>query len=289
MTKESPEMLWESPVDLDLFAGPGGWDEGLRILGSDVPVIGIEWDEWACKTRTAAGHLTIRADVSKHPTEPFVGRVRGLIASPPCPTFSAAGNGLGNAEMDRLISAASCIARVGWADPWKLHEWADPRTPLVLEPLRWVEALRPRWIACEQVPAVAELWGHYEFIWRQEGYSTWSGVMDAECFGVPQTRDRAVLMATLDGPCHPPEPTHQRYVPGEPQWTEARADLLGVRLPWVSMAEALGWGAGSPCVTVTGGGTATGGPEPIAHVSRFRERERERDRWTPKGAGVGHD
>ena len=67
---------------LDLFAGPGGWSEGLRALG--LRDIGIEWDEAACATRKAAGHLTIRADVANYPTEPFIGKVTGLIAFRDC-------------------------------------------------------------------------------------------------------------------------------------------------------------------------------------------------------------
>ena len=29
---------------IDLFAGPGGWDEGLRMLGRE-DVVGVEWDK----------------------------------------------------------------------------------------------------------------------------------------------------------------------------------------------------------------------------------------------------
>ncbi len=264
---------------LDLFGGPGGWEEALRLLGNTEPVIAIEWDAWTCRTRSAAGHLTIRADVSKYPTKPFKGRVTGLIASPPCPTFSAAGSGSGTAELPQLVKAAYVLGNFGWRDPWKLCPWVDPRTPLVLEPLRWVADLQPEWIACEQVRAVAPLWETFGRIWREMGYSVWSGVLDAECFGVPQTRDRAILMAKRDGVCHPPEPSHQKYKPGEAQWEGPRGDLFGTRLPWVSMADALGWGADArPCVTVTAGGTQNGGAEPIAHMTRFRE---------DRGGGLG--
>jgi DNA (cytosine-5)-methyltransferase 1 len=37
---------------LDLFAGPGGWSEGLRLLG--LADVGIETDDATCATRAAA-------------------------------------------------------------------------------------------------------------------------------------------------------------------------------------------------------------------------------------------
>jgi DNA (cytosine-5)-methyltransferase 1 len=70
-------------------------------------------------------------------------------------------------------------------------------------------------------------------------------VLEAERYGVPQTRERAILIARNDGVvAHPPEPTHHRYMPNEPR-PEASFDLFGGGLlPWVSMAEALGWHEG---------------------------------------------
>ncbi|HEY0391005.1 MAG TPA: DNA cytosine methyltransferase [Solirubrobacterales bacterium] len=131
---------------------------------------------------------------------------------------------------------------------------------LVVEPLRWVFALKPRFVALEQVPEVLGLWSEIAAILGVLGYSTWTGVMEAERYGVPQTRERAILMADREGPVHPPRPTHQRYVKGEPQRHEATME--GEVLPWVSMAEALGWLEGvepSPAPTVSGGGTGSGG------------------------------
>ena len=189
---------------LDLFAGPGGWSEGLRSLGLED--VGLEWDAPACRTRAAAGHRTIRADVSAYPTEPFVGKVEGLIASPPCQDFSLAGKGAG---IDGL------------------------RGQLVREVPRWVEVLRPRWIACEQVPPVLGIWQAYAHRFRELGYSTWAGILNAADYGVPQTRQRAFLMASLDVAVSPPEPTHCKG---------GSESMFGTLLPWVSMAEALGWG-----------------------------------------------
>jgi DNA (cytosine-5)-methyltransferase 1 len=241
-------------VILDLFAGMGGWDEALRQLGETS--VGIEWDETACKTRYAADHLTIQADVSQYDPHALAD-VEGLIASPPCPTFSTAGNGEGVDEMIHLLTFAHSVASDGWSDPTLFHYWSDPRTPLVLEPLRWTLALKPKWIALEQVPAVRPLWDEYVRIFRGRGYSAWAGVLDAECFGVPQARDRAILMAHRDRIVHPPVPTHQRYVPGEPQWSEPQTDIFGhTVLPWVSMADALGFGDGRVLRRTQGTGIA---------------------------------
>ena len=77
-----------------LFGGPGGWAVAAHGLG--IPETGIEWDDAACQTRQSAGHSTIQADVAVY--DPAnLGEVWGLIGSPPCTTFSAAGDQAGNA------------------------------------------------------------------------------------------------------------------------------------------------------------------------------------------------
>lgn len=189
---------------LDLFAGPGGWDEGLRLLGREDDAVGLEWDEAACLTRAAAGHRTIRTDISRYPTSPFRDRVEGLIASPPCQDFSMAGKRAGR---------------------------AGAKGQLIDDVPRWVEDLRPEWIACEQVPPALEVWHEFARLFRSWGYRAWSGILNAADFGVPQTRRRAFLIAS-HSVVNPPEPTHAQ----DPQ-----PGLFGDLLPWVSMAEALGW------------------------------------------------
>jgi DNA (cytosine-5)-methyltransferase 1 len=103
----------------------------------------------------------------------------------------------------------------------------------------------------EQVPPVLPLWDLMADILRERGYHCWTGVLSSERYGVPQTRKRAFLIASLDGPVHPPEPTHQAYVPGEPAQA-GEADLFGGGLlPWVSMARALGWEEGTKARSAT--------------------------------------
>lgn len=219
----------------DLFAGPGGWDVAARELGLDP--LGIEYDDAACATREAAGLRTLQTDVAALDPADH-GPCDLLIASPPCQAFSAAGRRQGENDL-HLIHGVMADLFAGRIPADDEGDWADPRSRLVTEPLRWVRDLRPTYVALEQVPPVLPLWGRIARYLRDWGYAVWTGVLSSERFGVPQTRKRAILMAALDGPVHPPQPTHQRYVPGEPARHELT--LEGELLPWVSMAEALGW------------------------------------------------
>lgn len=231
------------------FAGPGGWDVGLRLAGYRGAAAGIDWDADACATAVAAGHVRIRADVAGFDPSVFAGLVTGEIMSPPCPPYSISGSGGG--KLDRAAVEARIDAFAAGEKPADV-EWHDPRSHLTAEPMRWAVALRPLWIACEQVPGALPLWQHIGGHLAQLGYSIATGVLSAEEFGVPQTRRRAVLVARRDGvPASLPAPTHQRY------------GALPSGLPWwVSMHEAIGWGlTDRPAWTVTGGGTRTGGAE----------------------------
>lgn len=244
---------------LDLFAGPGGWDTGLRYAGHAGFIVGIEHAAAACATAHTAGHPRIRADVATYPTAPFVGKVDGLIASPPCQAWSSAGERRG--ERDKAAVFRRMLAYAAGLAPSE-HRWADERSALTAEPIRWVVDLLPRWIAFEQVPAVLPLWQYAAELLRVLGYQAWAGVLSAEQYGVPQTRKRAILIARRDGlPVGPPTPTHQAYRAGRDVATAP--DLFGDPLPPpVSMAQALGWGLPErPAWTVTSGGTGTGGAE----------------------------
>ena len=221
---------------VDLFAGPGGWSLAAQRLG--LREVGVETDKAAHLTRRAAGFHTIRASVTDLGPEHFP-RALGLIASPPCQTFSMAGKGAGRKALETVLTAVEGMAR-GLRYP--LTEWEDARTGLVLEPLRWAldaHAMgRPyRWIALEQVPTVLPVWQRFADILGALGYSVAVGNLQAEQYGVPQTRKRAILVASLDRAIRLPAPTHSRF------HTRNRTRLDPGVLPWVSMADALGWTA----------------------------------------------
>jgi DNA (cytosine-5)-methyltransferase 1 len=223
---------------LDLFAGPGGWDTGLRALGHDTTrgLIGVELNPAACATAAAAGHARTRADVWSlaYRRDEFT----GIIASPPCPGFSSAGKHFGRSDAPALIDAAAQMHAD--EDPRNVLFLSvrDARSLLALEPLRAVLAVRPEWTCWEQVPAVLPLWEACASALRGLGYAAEAVVVSAEQFGVPQVRPRAILRAVRDRDLPPVELTHSRYYVRSPQRVDHRLEY------WRSMSEAVPeWGA----------------------------------------------
>ena len=202
--------------------------------------------------RSPAGHERIEADIAALDPMEFA-PVWGLIGSPPCQAYSTAGKNLGRFDKERVIACAHELAAGHDSRAEHLAACRDPRSLLTVEPLRWAVALRPRWITLEQVPGVLELWSLFAGLLAAHGYDATAGVLSAERYGVPQTRKRAYLVASLDGPAELPPPTHRSYNPRCPdEVREEERDLL----PWVSMAEALGWARDA--VTHTNNQTASG-------------------------------
>lgn len=187
----------------------------------------------AIRTARAAGHDTRYFDISG-PINPAWAPLDGLIGGVPCTSFSSAGKGAGRADIPRLIEAIRA-----YADGTDLRdqEWSHPTAPLVIEPIRWAWHLEPTWIAMEQVKEVLPAWEASAEVLREWGYSTWTGLVQAEAYGVPQTRRRAILIAHRDRGVFTPPPTHQEFDPRK------KAPRAGTehRLPYVTMADALGW------------------------------------------------
>ncbi|MFB7114600.1 DNA cytosine methyltransferase [Streptomyces sp. NPDC056291] len=259
---------------LDLFAGPGGLDVAAHFLGLEST--GIEWDANACETRYSAGLQTIHADVRTMRTERFdelPDNINVLAGGPPCQTFSVAGNGAGRRALTEVKSFIKrLVAREESSETIdeELSALGDPRTALVLEPLRWVMAAiengKPyKAIILEQVPAVLPVWNVYREVLESGDlpggvkYRTECRVLHTEEYGVPQTRRRAVLIARLaeHGHASMPDKTHKAFtrpkaetaptgmatldeaILKEAEHVERPRANRKEREPWVSMSEAL--------------------------------------------------
>ena len=217
---------------LDLFAGAGGFSWGAHQVTDDV--LGIEWDADAHATQWAMNMRCQQADISTlDPTSPDYA-CSHLHASPPCTTFSAAGKGHGRSKVDRLTDAVYHIL-VGDEFPMPDLSDVDPTSLLVLEPARWIRETDPESVSLEQVRSVLPIWEAYADALDACGYSAWTALLHAEQFGVPQTRSRAWLGASRVRDVSMPAATHSRYHVRNPERLDE--DVL----PWVSMAEALGW------------------------------------------------
>ncbi|WP_037165085.1 DNA cytosine methyltransferase [Rhodococcoides fascians] len=229
-----------TPILVDAFAGPGGWDEGARIAGYTGQLVGIDTDPDACATAEAAGHDRIRADVAAFDLTYFEQYlVDVLVLSPPCQAWSSAGGKLG--EFDRVQCHTLADRMAAGDDSTDFYAWADDRSPLVCQPVRWVRELRPRVVVLEEVPEVASLFEHFARIFRNWGYSVTVKQLAAEAHGVAQTRRRVILIGRRDGvPATAPEPTRA-------QWPEpVELDLFGSMLDGPrTMADALGWTGGA--------------------------------------------
>lgn len=287
-----PEEATRPPmIALDLFAGHG-WGVACRQLG--IEEYGVEIMPEACAVRELNGMTTIYNDVWEgldggaifdemvaNPEARADGTPGSvlldydlLIASPPCQTFSMAGGGAGRKALDEVLAAIDARLYLDPAALVAFGETHDPKTALVLAPLAHIARDVPQYVVLEQVPPVLPVWERYAEEMRRWGYSVWTGNLQAEMYGVPQTRKRAILIARADGKeAKAPTPTHSRYYSRDPQ----RLDE-GV-LPWVSMAEALGWGMTErPMVTA---GNAVGRAEGVggSGAKAAIEREKSRGAW----------
>lgn len=257
---------------VDLFAGPGGWDEGLLQLGK-TDVVGIEIDDDACQTANYAGHVRWQVDVLEADLRSFVG-VRGLVASPPCQAFSQGGDGHGRkgyARGSMLDHIYVCGEAGMWLEPTGLLCADDIRADLTLQPLRWALDLRPAWLAFEQVPAVETHWYAMCEVLAKFGYDAQARVLNFADYGLPQFRERAVLLASLEREVTWPEATHEDL--------RHHDSLFDNLEPWASVGDALGVVGTDevlqrPSATVTGGGGKDNGTG-IFLDKRFRTLLRE--------------
>lgn len=208
---------------IDLCAG-SGWAVACDWLG--ISELGIEIMPETIATRDAMGALTLLnpdgtgVDMTALPDD-FCSQAPIQIAGPPCQTFSLAGNGEGRKQLTEVLRRIGVFRRTGVLERGGS---GDPRTWLVLEPLRLAVHGRPTFIVWEQVPPVLPVWEACAGVLRGAGYSVWTGCLNAVHYDVPQVRGRAFLIARRDGvEAGKPEPTvrfhHER----------------------VSMSQACGW------------------------------------------------
>lgn len=210
---------------ISLFSGAMGLDIGLEKAGLNV-VIGQDFDGSCVKTMRANGHNVLGGDIREIDPRKFleltglsVGEPFLICGGPPCQPFSTAGKRLG-------IN--------------------DPRGSLFMDFIRMIDYIRPRFFVMENVKGIMSApLKHVPLAERDEndpdqrlgtvldvilsefdklGYKTVYGVLDAVNYGVPQFRERFVLIGSRDNEgIFLPIPTHfQMHQDKAYQWKTVR-------------------------------------------------------------------
>lgn len=168
---------------VDLFCGAGGLTHGL-VRGGIKVVAGVDLDpqcRYPFEINNNAKFLL--EDVGGFSAE-RLGKIYGrgglrlLAGCAPCQPFST-------------------YSRKG-RNPRYAEEW-----PLVSSFGRLVKEVQPDLVTMENVPQLADHTVFNEFLENLEGYHAWWNVVDCAKFGVPQTRQRLVLMASKLGTTAP--------------------------------------------------------------------------------------
>jgi len=178
----------------DFFSGCGGTSCGFRQAGLEI-AMGLDIDPDSAKTYRCNFPEAefIEADIRNlDPTvlEPFVAESREPLlfcGCAPCQPFSRQNPN-----------------RTG----------RDKRTNLLGEFGRFVTAWLPDYVFVENVPGMQRLAGRrgpfrdFRALLNELGYQHSTAILPALWFGVPQTRERLVLLASRKGPIDLPAPTH---------------------------------------------------------------------------------
>lgn len=173
---------------VDLFSGAGGLTLGLKAAGFKV-LAGVEIEEIPAKTFRL-----------NHPDTPCINKdIRQVGAAELMRTI-----GLKRGELDLLAGCPPCQGFSTLRTRKKNLAVEDARNDLLFEFLRIVEALQPRALMMENVPALAEDRRMKTFTKRlaQLGYRINKNnvrVEDASNYGVPQRRFRMILLACKEG------------------------------------------------------------------------------------------
>lgn len=189
---------------ISLFSGAMGLDIGLMQAGIDIQ-IGQDFDSSCIMTMEANGHQGIAGDIRNISSAEILGKINMKVGEPflicggpPCQPFSTAGKRLG-------IN--------------------DPRGSLFKEFVRMIDEIRPRFFVMENVKGLmssilkdengentdTKVLDVILDEFRKLNYKTVYGLLDAVNYGVPQFRERFVLIGSRDGEdIFLPAPTHFR-------------------------------------------------------------------------------
>jgi DNA (cytosine-5)-methyltransferase 1 len=217
-----------------LFAGIGGIEEGLHRAGLQTVLL-CEWDDAARRVlQTHFADIPLVGDIAELPALP---NVDVLSAGFPCQDLSQAGRTAGIRG-----SRSGLVGHV-----FRLLDTADPG---------------PTWLLLENVSFMLSLDRGRAMSWLTEqledrGYTWAYRVVDSRAFGLPQRRQRVLLLASRT---EDPRPILLNQDAGEPDPGDPGGLACGFY--WTEGIRGLGWALDA--VPTLKGGSTIGIPSPPA-------------------------
>lgn len=181
---------------LSLFSGAGGLDIGFSDVGFQI-VSSVELEEKFCETlnlNVGKGKYFDELKVNCTDIRSFsgdnLGKIDFIIGGPPCQTFSAAGR------------RANGVLGVD-----------DERGVLFREYVRLLKKLSPKGFLFENVYGIigaqkGKAWEEILQAFSEVGYKLYYRILDAADYGVPQHRERLIIVGLKEGEFKFPRPTH---------------------------------------------------------------------------------
>ena len=181
---------------LSLFSGAGGLDIGFHDVGFDI-IESVEIENKFCQTlelnsgegkrfeHSKVNCIDIREFSAEH-----LGKIDFIIGGPPCQTFSAAGR-----RANGVLGTT------------------DARGVLFREYVRLLQELSPIGFLFENVYGIigaqgGEPWAEILKSFSDVGYKLFYRIVDAADYGVPQHRERLIIVGLKEGEFKFPRPTH---------------------------------------------------------------------------------
>jgi len=176
------------PRIISLCAGAGIGEIGIAAHFDTVLSVDSWWRACVAHMQNHSGVRCVHGDIRdaglREWARETVGTIDGIIATPPCPSFSQAGP-----------------RKPKHADTATFESIAD-----------WVQIFQPEFLILENVVGLrrSPVLKRFKASLKEYGYQTVEWILNASSFGVPQHRRRLFLIATKEGAPVPeqPKPTH---------------------------------------------------------------------------------
>jgi len=199
---------------LSLFSGAGGLDIGFEDAGFSI-IQAVESNETFAQTLAKNSgpsrrfpNLQVACKDIRNYSPTDLSNIDFIIGSPPCQTFSAAAR-----------RAAGVLGTT------------DERGTLFKQYVRMLEIVKPKGFLFENVSGLTSAqngvaWDNIQKAFADAGYQIFPRILSCADYGVPQFRERVIIVGLQEGEYLFPRPTHGPDSPGcQPFFTAGEAIL----------------------------------------------------------------